>query len=385
MDVIKKENYKVPVLSWCPDIEDSAMEQVDNLAELPFVEDYVALMPDAHAGYGMPIGGVIACNNVIIPNAVGVDIGCGVLAVKTDAYNLDQDTVKKIMGVIRKRIPVGMKWNKTQVYDLVAPPKDLPVVNAELNKAKLQLSSLGGGNHFVEIQQESEGVTWFMIHSGSRNLGKQVADHYNKIAVDLNKRWYTSVPEKWQLAFLPKGDPNFDLYLAEMEYAVDFAHQNRAAMASVIRGAFLEVLDTVQFEPELNIAHNYASLEHVNGKNLYVHRKGATAARKDQLGIIPGSQGTASYIVRGLGNPKSFNSCSHGAGRKMGRKEAQRTLSLEEEIAKLDKLGIVHSIRNQKDLDEAASAYKDIDEVMENQKDLVEIVTKLTPLGVVKG
>jgi tRNA-splicing ligase RtcB (3'-phosphate/5'-hydroxy nucleic acid ligase) len=386
MQVIKKDNYRVPVFNWCPDVEEGAWAQIENLVRLPFI-DYVGLMADGHSGYGMPIGGVIGCNRTVICNAVGLDIGCGVLANRTSLTELDRDAVKLIMGGIRKRIPVGFDWHKTEVHKLVEPTKSLPVVESQLRKAKLQLGTLGSGNHFCELQKGDDGRIWFMIHSGSRNLGKQVADYYNGVAKNLNAQWHSSVDPKWDLAFLPVEDKNFNLYMDEMNYAVSFAQQNRDAMADEVREAIIEVvgLENVKFDACINIAHNYAAWENHGGKNLIVHRKGATSAREGEIGIIPGSQGTSSYIVKGLGNPKSLNSCSHGAGRKMGRNQAKKNLDLAAEIKRLDDLGVVHGIRNESDLDEAAGAYKDVDQVMENQKDLVETVTKLTPLGVVKG
>ena len=219
-----------------------------------------------------------------------------------------------------------------------------------------------------------------MIHSGSRNLGKQVADHYNKIAKVLNERYFSSVPKEWDLAFLSIDSEEAQCYLAEMQYCVDFALANRKHMMHTI-------CDIMNVDPTemINIAHNYARLENHFGVNVYTHRKGATLASKNTIGIIPGSQGTKSYIVKGKGNPESFMSCSHGAGRTMGRKQAQRELNLADEIAKLDSQGILHSIRGVGDLDEAAGAYKPIDVVMKNQEDLVEILVELSPLGVVKG
>jgi len=257
-------------------------------------------------------------------------------------------------------------------------------------------------NHFIEIQKDEDNYIWAMIHSGSRNLGKKVADHYNNIAKELNHKWYSSVPKKYDLAFLPLDSQEGQDYLNEMQYCADFAFANRSVMMRRVLRTFQSVLDVkllcfnsdelekpgpdyIDTAEPINIAHNYASLENHYGKNVVVHRKGATLAREGTIGIIPGSQGTASYIVRGLGNPESFNSCSHGAGRKMGRKQAQRSLNLEAEQKRLDDKGIIHSIRNVKDLDEASGAYKDIDVVMEEQKDLVEIVTKLEPIAVIKG
>ena len=386
MKAFKKDDYRVPVYSWCPEIEESAQVQIDNLATLPFVVDHIALMPDTHAGKGTCIGSVVATDGAVIVNCIGVDIGCGVLSVKTDICNLETDYIKRIMGEMRKRIPVGMNWNRTPVKELPPLEEDLPVVKSEFKNAQLQLCSLGGGNHFEELQEDAQGILYFMIHSGSRNLGKKVADHYNKIAKELNERWFSSVPKAWDLAFLPIEEPAAKMYLREMQYAVNFAQLNRDAMAEQIRESIRAVISNdVTFEDPINIAHNYAKWENIRGKNVLIHRKGATSARAGQIGLIPGSQGTASYIVEGLGNEKSFYSCSHGAGRDMGREDARRTLVLEDEIKRLDDLGIVHSIRSQGDLDEAAGAYKSIDEVMENQKDLVRIITKLIPRGVVKA
>jgi tRNA-splicing ligase RtcB (3'-phosphate/5'-hydroxy nucleic acid ligase) len=394
MKIWKRDDYRVPVFSWCSDIEESAMVQIDNLARLPFVVGHVAVMPDCHAGYGMPIGGVIACDGVVIPNAVGVDIGCGMLAVKTNIGDVGVFSyeIRAIVEKIRERVPVGFKWHEAPVapYGDGLDLGELPVVSENLERARLQLGTLGGGNHFVELQKDSDGVLWFMIHSGSRNLGKQVADHYNRVAKDLNAKWCSSIPKEWYLAFLPTDSPEAELYLREMQCAVDFALYNRQVMADIVKEVIVGVMEpfvpyTITFKPPINIAHNYAAWEEIHGKRVLVHRKGATAAHVDQLGIIPGSQGTASYIVRGRGNVKSFYSCSHGAGRKMGRKEAQRTLNLDEEIKRLDNLGVVHGVREKKDLDEAAGAYKDIGAVMDEQKDLVRVVTELVPLGVVKG
>jgi tRNA-splicing ligase RtcB (3'-phosphate/5'-hydroxy nucleic acid ligase) len=391
MVVSKQDDWRTHVCSWCPDAEEEAQEQISNTARLPFIEG-LAIMPDCHKGYGVTIGSVVATNGVIMPSAVGVDIGCGVLAVRTNLTDLETEDVKKIMGDIRKRIPVGFNWHKTPIRPIDDPPDDLMVVKSQIAKARLQLATLGSGNHFIELQKGDDGYVWFMIHSGSRNLGKQVADHYTLYAKSLNAKWFSSVPPEWDLSFLPIEDKIGKQYMEEMKYAVDFALYNRQVMADLVRESIAEALTgtSILFEAPINIAHNYAAWENHKGINLLIHRKGATSARKGEIGIIPGSQGSASYIVEGLGNPKSFNSCSHGAGRRMGRKAAMRPveeggLDLAAEIKRLDDLGVVHGIRNRSDLDEAAGAYKDIDKVMENQKDLVKILTKLTPLGVVKG
>ena len=389
MHVMYDSNTIIPIKIWADDVEDNAMGQAINLSNLPFAFHHIALMPDCHSGYGMPIGGVLATQDVVIPNAVGVDIGCGMCSIKTsiNSQELDVATIKTIMGAIRDTIPVGFKHNsKAQDKDLM--PEDsnhpTPVIDTQYDSALEQLGTLGGGNHFIELQKDSSGFMYIMIHSGSRNLGKKVADYYNKAAVELNEKWYSRVPKSWELAFLPINSEMGQLYLTEMNYCVEFALANRRLMMNKIC-AIVNDITGCEFEPMINIAHNYAKMEHHFGKNVMVHRKGATLARPDTIGIIPGSQGTKSYIVRGKGNPDSFESCSHGAGRRMGRKEAERTLNLEDEIRKLDEQGIIHSVRQSSDLDEAAGAYKDISIVMANQSDLVEIITELTPMAVIKG
>lgn len=376
---------------WLEEIEDGAMEQIKHLADLPFAFSHIAIMPDSHQGYGMPIGGVLATKDVIIPNAVGVDIGCGMCAVKTSLTEIDTETLKKIMGEIRKQIPVGFKkHDEKQDIDLM--PKvigNCEIVYAEFENAQKSLGTLGGGNHFIEIQKGSDGHIWIMIHSGSRNLGLQVAEHYNKIAIDLNKKWFSSVPEEWELAHLPVNSEEGQAYIREMQYCVDFALANRKLIMDRIMDIFTNTeglkFSDYPFAEIINIAHNYAKLENHLGHNVWVHRKGATLADKNTIGIIPGSQGTKSYIVKGKGNVLSFKSCSHGAGRKMGRNVAVKTLNLAEEIKKLDDQGIIHGIRHQNDLDEASGSYKDIATVMKNQEDLVEVLVELQPLAVIKG
>nr|WP_321454201.1 RtcB family protein [uncultured Carboxylicivirga sp.] len=384
--VISSENR--PIKMWLDHIEENALAQAKNLANLPFVHKHVALMPDAHSGYGMPIGGVLATKGVIIPNAVGVDIGCGMCAMRTNLEDADSEILKQIMSHIRKTIPVGFDWHK-EAQDVSYMPKseELPgVVERHYKKATVQIGTLGGGNHFIEIQHGSDGKLWVMIHSGSRNLGKQVADYYNKLAKRLNERWHSSVPASYDLAFLPIETQEAHDYINEMNYCVELAFANRKLMMERVKHALLEVFKgNVEFDDLINIAHNYAAWENHFNENVLVHRKGATRARLGETGIIPGSQGTKSYIVEGLGNPESFESCSHGAGRVMGRKQAQRELNLEVEIKKLNDKGIIHGIRHQKDLDEASGAYKDIDVVMANQADLVKIKVELEPLAVVKG
>ena len=370
---------------WLDDIEDGAMLQAMHVANLPFAFMHVAMMPDAHQGFGMPIGTVLATRDTVIPNAVGVDIGCGMHLIKTDLTEIDKEGIVKIMADIRKNIPLGFKHrdkpceNKMPKYD-----KDLPkIVQDQYESATKQIGTLGGGNHFIEIQKSDDGHICAMIHSGSRNIGFKTANYYNKLAKDLNSKWHTAVPKDWDLASLPIDTDEARAYIDEMEYCVKFAAANRTFMMEFIKDSFQKL--GAKTTEEHDVPHNYAALEKHFGKEVWVHRKGATSALEGQLGLIPGSQGTSSYIVEGLGNMFSFKSCSHGAGRRMGRNVAKKTLNLEEEKKKMDDQGIIHSVRNVSDLDEASGAYKDIDKVMENQKDLVKIVTKLSPLAVVKG
>ena len=381
-----------PVKIWTNDVEETAMRQIENLTTLPFLHHHLAIMPDVHAGMGMPIGGVLACDGAVIPNAVGVDIGCGMCAVKTNwkMEDLPAHVIRKeIMKGIRARIPLGMDHHK-EAQDAKYLPQGHDIDKMEIVKRRQhsilhEVGTLGGGNHFIELQKDEEGNLWIMIHSGSRNLGKQVGDYYNKIAVSLNEKWHSVVSPEIRLPFLPHGTREFGAYWNEMKYCIDFALCNRRLMMERIQEVIADSLKGIEFEPMINIAHNYAAFEHHFGKDVIVHRKGATLAREGVIGIIPGSQGTASYIVEGLGNPDSFCSCSHGAGRVLSRKAAIKTLDMDAEVRNLEAKGIIHAIRCQDDMQEASGAYKDIDTVIANESDLVKLKTKLLPIAVIKG
>jgi tRNA-splicing ligase RtcB len=384
----------IPIKLWLDDMEEGALQQARNLANLPFAFHHIAIMPDAHFGFGMPIGGILATDEVIIPNAVGVDIGCGMCAVKTSLRSIDRQDLKDVMKTIRDLVPLGFKRHKKpQHRDLMPNPdtycpsgENLPIVEREFNNGRAQIGTLGGGNHFIEIQQGNDGAIWFMVHSGSRNLGYQVAGFYNKLAIGLNKKWKTQVPSSWQLAYLPTDSSDGQAYLREMRYSVAFAEANRRLMCREVARALAEnVREEITFGELINIAHNYADEESHFGKSVLIHRKGATRAENGETGIIPGSQGTTSYIVKGRGNPDSFRSCAHGAGRKLGRKQARRELDLEKERRALDRKNIIHAVRGKRDLEEAAGAYKDIETVLARQDDLVEITDILQPLAVIKG
>lgn len=377
-----------PIKLWLDEIEPEAMAQARNLANLPFAYKHIAIMPDSHVGYGMPIGAVLATKEAVVPNAVGVDIGCGMCAMRTEMKRLTRDQLKKILGIARQLIPVGFDHHKIRQDEGLMPDRPvegMKIVSREYTAALKQIGTLGGGNHFIEIQKGSDGYIWIMIHSGSRNIGLKVADHYNKTAQKLNEKYFSSVTRDMQLAFLPIDSEEAHRYMDEMKYCIDFALANRKLMMDRMIEAITEVKGSFGRDEIINKSHNFAVWEHHFNTNVLVHRKGATRAYEDEPGMIPGSQGTKSYIVKGLGNPESFMSCSHGAGRKMGRSKATKVLDLEKEIAFLEKQGILHAIRHKSDLEEAAGAYKDISVVMENQKDLVDIMVELRPLAVIKG
>lgn len=383
--VVSTEN--IPIKMWLTELEEGALDQAKNLANLPFAFKHIPLMPDSHVGYGMPIGSILAAKNTVVPNAVGVDIGCGMCALRTGITNIETPELKKALGIARQLIPLGMNWHKEPQNESWMPERtqELPIVDTQYQKATHQVGSLGGGNHFIEIQKGSDGHVWIMIHSGSRNLGYSVAKHYNNLAITMNEKFHSQVTKEMQLAFFPWDTTEARDYFKEMEYCVEFALANRKLMMHRMVEALTEVLGEFETDEIINKSHNFAAWENHFGENVIVHRKGATSAHAGELGMIPGSQGTSSYIVRGLGNEQSFKSCSHGAGRKLGRKQAQRELNLQAEIEQLNARGVVHAVRNPRDLDEAPGAYKDINVVMDNQKDLAEIVVELTPLAVLKG
>ena len=389
----KFEECRIPIQSYVDfdKIEESALQQLKNAASLPFAFKKVVALPDIHTGIGISIGTVLATTGVVIPAAVGVDISCGMIAIKTSLHRtvLDVISLKFIMGQIREDIPFGLNKNhKEPLSESLMPVLDAvatPIVAREYEKARHALMTGGSGNHFLELQVDTDGYVWIMIHSGSRNLGYTVANHYIEKAVILNAKYFSEVKPELKLAFLPIDSKEAHFYMSEMEYCVEYALTNRRLMMETTCDIFRKYFPEILFEQSININHNYVRFEHHFNKNVLVHRKGATSAKLGELGIIPGSQGTKSFLVIGLGNPDSFQSCSHVAGRKMSRKEAVRKLNFNDEIKILDDQGIVHGIRHQKDLDEAPGSYKDINEVMSNQSDLVDIVMELTPIAVIKG
>lgn len=387
MKVIETE--RIPIKIWSDLVEDGAIEQAKALANLPFARKWVAIMPDTHQGYGMPIGGVIATENVVIPNAVGVDIGCGMKARKTNITEIDKETLKKILNQIQRDIPTGFQHQQKpqKVSDeLMDMTKQLSYDNVAfreiVSKMPEQMGTLGGGNHFIELQKGDDGHIWIMLHSGSRGIGKMTCDYYNDLAEKLNKQWYSY--EAKELAFLPMETAQGMEYIQAMRIGMRFAEENRLHMLEKITEAMRKFLPNMEVEEAIDTHHNYASLEHHYGSDYLVHRKGAVRAVGKV--IIPGSMGTYSYIGEGLQNPESFWSCSHGAGRRMGRKEATRTFTAQSIIEEMREKDIeLYKVKKKDVAEECAAAYKDIDEVMENQSNLVKPLVKLRPIGVVKG
>lgn len=379
---------RVPLKSWAVDAEAGAIEQATNLTRLPFALNHVALMPDAHQGYGMPIGGVFFADKAVVPYAVGVDIGCGVLLIETEAVveDLIPDFVADILSAIARDVPVGNgpqaqhKTPQGEAFERTASD----YVRLILNAAEVQLGTLGGGNHFLEMQADPAGHIWFMLHSGSRSVGKKICDHHHKIAADLCRRWHVQLPDK-ELAFLPWETEEGQAYWRDMTIALEWAEENRRRMAGKVIGAIGEVLGAKAWQT-LDVHHNYAAFENHFGHNGIVHRKGAVRARAGETVLIPGSMGTASYVAEGLGNPDSFQTCQHGAGRARSRADTRRTVTLAAMEAQMATAGVLLVTPDpSKVTDESSFAYKDIEAVMAASADLVRPITRLIPLGVVKG
>lgn len=395
----------VPVKSWTAGVvfEDKARAQLKNIAGLPFIHKWVAAMPDVHLGRGATIGSVIPTTNAIIPAAVGVDIGCGMMAAKTNltANDLPENLIG-IRHAIEAAVPHGRVVGKNkrdsgawgQVPDIAAKlwkeqlADDFKVLcekHSVLKKTNNvnHLGTLGTGNHFIELCLDESDAVWIMLHSGSRGVGNRIGTHFIELAKKDMRRWHINLPDQ-DLAYLPEGTENFDDYVQSVNWAQNFARLNREIMMKhTVDALAAEMKRPIDATLEaVNCHHNYVQKEHHYGKNVYLTRKGAVSAQKDQLGIIPGSMGARSFIVKGLGNEEAFCSCSHGAGRVMSRTQAKKEVSLEEHIA------ATRTVECRKDLDvidETPKAYKDIDKVMAAQKDLVEIVHTLKQVVCVKG
>lgn len=377
----------VPVKVWTDEVESQALDQLKNTASLPFVFKHVAAMPDVHLGKGATVGSVVATKGALIPAAIGVDIGCGMIAArlslgKDQKHNL-LDNLPAVRQLIEATVPVGHAQHKHPVGDaLYITTTDLRVSAFDSNeKARCQMGTLGGGNHFIEVCLDGDGRVWIVLHSGSRNIGKVVAERHIDKAKYLMSVWKYKVPDP-DLAYLPEATKEFDDYWHDLQWCQEYAAQNREEMLKLVLQQLPRYAGHVTVEQRINCHHNYAALEHHYGENVYVTRKGAIRARQGDYGIIPGSMGARSYIVRGLGCPDSFHSCAHGAGRKHSRGEARRRFTvdqLQEQTA---------GVECRKDagvIDEIPAAYKDIEKVMANQSDLVEIVAELKQVLCVKG
>lgn len=410
MFVIYNDKTRFPIKAWLSgmdQIEEGCLEQAYDLSNLPFLHKWVCLMPDTHTGKGMPIGGVIAAKDVIIPNAVGVDIGCGMVFVATDIkYEEIRDVkagtaslMQTMIGNIMRCVPVGFEKHKQRQESAVLDralanmdqyEKDPALVHL-IEEGYFQVGTLGGGNHFIELQEDEEGYLCIMIHSGSRHLGKEICDYFHNMARELNTTWYSQVPDEYRLAFLPVHTKEGQQYINWMHLALDYAYENRERMMERVCDIVKEHIEryagrTAAFTDRINCHHNYAALENHYDANVWVHRKGATRVRPGERAVIPGAMGSYSYVVEGKGNPESFHTSSHGAGRAYSRTGAMNAFTTEQVIVDLKEQGVILGKRKKNDVaEECRFAYKDIDEVMAQQTDIVTPVRKLKTVGVVKG
>lgn len=385
---------RVPVKIWTDEIEADAAKQLRNTATLPFVFHHVAAMPDVHLGKGATVGSVVATRGAICPAAVGVDIGCGMIAQKTSlrGEELTPSFLKILRSQIERSVPVGFHSHHepTEVAREFMEAAGQPTVidRGDLHKAAVQLGTLGGGNHFIEVcvDQNDDGV-WLVLHSGSRNVGKTVAGiHINK-AKGLIRKLVESLPDP-DLAYFVEKTPEFDKYIRDLEWCQNYARVNREIMMDTVvrelsyalaRGGESRKLLVAE---RVNCHHNYVARETHFGVNVLVTRKGAIRARRGDLGIIPGSMGTGTYIVRGLGNPEAFDSAPHGAGRRMSRNEAKRKFTIGDLVRETEG---VECRKDRGVLDEIPSAYKEIGDVIRKSSDLVEVVTSMKQVLCVKG
>lgn len=392
-----------PIKHWTNGVafENEARIQVENVSQLPFIFKHIAIMPDVHWGMGATIGSVIPIKGAIIPAAVGVDIGCGMMAVQTslNASNLP-DNLSEIRLAIEAAVPHGRtdnggindrgSWGDCPEFvidgwnELIKDYYQYVDIEPKLRKAKTatQLGTLGGGNHFIELCLDESGSIWIMLHSGSRGIGNAIGRHYIQLAKKDMERWFIQLPDK-DLAYFPEGSSNFKAYVNALNWAQKFARINRELMMQAVISALnislpkFDLIDTA-----INCHHNYVQKENHFGSNVWLTRKGAVSARKGQLGIIPGSMGAKSFIVEGKGNPDSFNSCSHGAGRTMSRRQAKKQFTIQDHIEATEG---VECKKDESVLDETPGAYKIIDDVMAAQDDLVVIKHTLKQVVCVKG
>jgi len=378
MEVITGEHKPIKIWSQLESVEPEAIQQLVNVAKLPFIFRHVSAMPDVHLGYGATIGSVIATKGAVCPSAVGVDIGCGMLAVNLHK-SLNDFNLKEVFDTIENTVPVGFKGHNQNLdigVKLRGSASDR--IQEVWGKAGHQIGTLGGGNHFIELCDDGTGNAWLMLHSGSRGTGNKLAQGYIKQAKELMKIWHISLADP-DLAYLVEGSQEFDNYVRDVLWCQDYAKENRMEMLINIMTALNISLDGKE---AINCHHNYMAIENHFNSNVIITRKGAVRAREGDMGIIPGSMGTKSYIVKGKGDKESFCSCSHGAGRRMSRTKAKANYTVKDLESQTE--GVV--CRKDKDIiDEIPGAYKDLDVVMENQKDLVDIVHTLKAVVCVKG
>lgn len=387
----------VPVKIWTDDLDDASRQQLRNIAALPFIHRHVAAMPDVHLGIGATIGSVIATQDAIVPAAVGVDLGCGMVAARLSlaAGDLDEKRLRKVFDQISRDVPVGKAQHEdNRALVAAARPFDarLKVLTqkhpqllksfGKFSKWVNQLGTLGGGNHFIEVCLDEAGQVWVMLHSGSRGIGNALATYFIELARRDIERQQIHLPDR-DLAYFREGSEHFADYVAAVHWAQEYAYANRECMLDLVLAGLGRHLPGFAVTGEVvNCHHNYVAREAHYGADVWVTRKGAIRAGRGELGIIPGSMGARSYIVRGLGNPESFCSSAHGAGRRMSRNAAARAFS--EADLRRQTEGVV--CRKDKGvIDEIPAAYKDIDAVMANQQDLTEIVHTLKQVLCVKG
>jgi tRNA-splicing ligase RtcB (3'-phosphate/5'-hydroxy nucleic acid ligase) len=393
MKQVIQEDGARPIKIWTDEVEDSALQQLKNLSRLPFISgNGVACMPDVHAGIGATVGTVIATDKAIIPAAVGVDIGCGMNAVRLSLKASDlPDNLIDIRHQIERDVPLGTggSHHKDRLSSLHPGLSDRYTELVEKHKGiynrnmESQLGTLGSGNHFIELCIDEAQDVWVMLHSGSRGVGNLIGRYFIEKAKKRMEQYFISLPDG-DLAYFPEDTDDFNDYVEAVQWAQDYAMENRRTMmAAVIAALHRHIPAEFTITQEaINCHHNYVERENHFGKNLWVTRKGAIRAREGDLGIIPGSMGQRSYIVRGKGNLQSYCSCSHGAGRKMSRAQARRTFT----VADLEaQTAGVECRKDDAVLDEIPGAYKEIDQVMANQTDLVDVVHMLKQILCVKG
>ncbi len=389
----------LPIKVWLPDLdwlEEGCLQQAKNLSRYPYAVKRIALMADTHQGFGMPIGGVMATQEVVVPNAVGVDIGCGVAFSETNIgmKEISEKLLVKLVKEAMRRIPQGFNHHKSsqnaecikQYKKMYPEEKRHSQIWQELDAASYKIGTLGGGNHFIEFQENDKGNLCIMVHSGSRNVGYKIAGYFNKIACNKRKEWNSTVPEKHALDFIPIDCDDGRSYLNWMNFARSFAQESRKMMMESVWRVF-ENQAGIRIETSvLDVHHNDVNLEKHEGEMLWVHRKGAIRAGKDEIGIIPGAMGRKSYIVIGLGNSESFFSCSHGAGRTMSRKQAKKQFDQHTVIRALQESHVLLGKNKLHDVgEEAPEAYKDIEFVLRQQQDLLKPLQTLTGKAVIKG